>query len=205
MSASWASRSDGFHGTSENQSRISRQSWPSAKYPTGLFWFAVKVRSGRASSWERGHLARNGPKARDYPCGQACPRMGEAGDARAPRNRRLATRDPFMLRGGPAPDHERLSGLIGPTGRVRAWSSNRRSPVAASRATAFEPLRKDFRTRKAVAIVGSRAENATPQPEGRARSASFGDRNPRPFPNPDDPRRSIRREQNVRAGCTSIR
>ena len=25
------------------------------------------------------------PKARGCPCGQACPRMGEAGDARAPR------------------------------------------------------------------------------------------------------------------------
>ena len=36
-------------------------------------------------SWERGRPARmdnGGPPAR---CGQACPRMGEAGDARAPR------------------------------------------------------------------------------------------------------------------------
>ena len=41
------------------------------------------MRSGL--SWERGRPARSGPKAHQCSSGQACPRMGEAGDARDPR------------------------------------------------------------------------------------------------------------------------
>ena len=61
----------------------------------------------RATSRERGHLARSGRrpamddprKARDGSSGQACPRMGEAGDARAPGNDDGATHV-FLARDG---------------------------------------------------------------------------------------------------------
>ena len=63
---------------------------------------------GGASSWERGHLARmnnRGPSA-----GRPLRAFGPGGqDARAPRKRPFRCAGPLScLRGGPAPDHERL-------------------------------------------------------------------------------------------------
>jgi len=43
------------------------------------------LRRGVAFSWVRGRLARNGPKARDCPCGR---------DARAPRRHSIGLTDP---------------------------------------------------------------------------------------------------------------
>ena len=107
----------------------------------------------RATSWERGHLARSGRrpamddprKARDSSSGQACPRMGEAGDARAPRKGTTCLVGPKRSPAGPSAPAPGIPGTPGnDDGATHVFLAHDGAPLA--RFTLADTLRADART-----------------------------------------------------------